>query len=132
MNTDTIQSLNSDGVRIVPEVGIDGVLRVVMSGAVEMRDPGQLLNPFWLSLDQAARERSLKLVELDVRDLSFMNSSGILTLVRWITTMKKNDPAQAYQLIVRYDRSITWQRSSVPTLSKLAPRLVIPSDINGN
>jgi len=124
-----INPLKSEGLYVIPEVGQDGVMRVVMSGAVEMREPGDVLNAYWTSIDEQARERSLKRVELDVRDLNFMNSSGILTLVRWITKLKDG---QAYQLVLQYDRNVTWQRTSIPTLAKLAPAAVITSEINGD
>jgi hypothetical protein len=62
-----------------------------------------------------------------VRDLNFMNSSGILTMVRWITKAKD----KAYQLILQYDRNVTWQRTSIPTLAKLAPGVVVAAEING-
>jgi hypothetical protein len=112
--------LSSDGVSIVPRLDGD-TLRVVMSGAVEMRDPGETLNPYWSALDDEALQRGLKHVELDVRDLNFMNSSGILTLVRWITRAKAR--TDGYRLVLRYDRNVTWQRTSIPTLAKLAPNV---------
>jgi len=124
-----INPLKTEGLYVIPEVGQDGVMRVVMSGAVEMRDPGDVLNPYWIAIDDHVRQGSIKRVELDVRDLNFMNSSGILTLVRWITRLK-NEPA--YQLVLEYDRNVTWQRTSIPTLAKLAPAAVITSEINGN
>ena len=124
-----INPLKTEGLYVIPEVGQDGVMRVVMSGAVEMRDPGDVLNPYWNAIDDHVRNRAIKRVLLDVRDLNFMNSSGILTLVRWITRLK-NEPV--YQLVLDYDRNVTWQRTSIPTLAKLAPAAVITSEINGN
>ena len=129
MSREPINPLKTEGLYIIPEAGDDNVMRVVMSGAVEMRDPGDVLNPYWTSIDEQARDRSMKRVELDVRDLNFMNSSGILTLVRWITKLKN---APAYQLVLEYDRNVTWQRTSIPTLAKLAPAAVVTSEINGN
>jgi hypothetical protein len=118
--------LYAEGLNIVPSLH-EGVLRIKMSGAVEMRDPGELLTPYWNSIDEQARARSLQRIEVDLRDLNFMNSSGILTLVRWITKAKN----KAYQLVLQYDRNVTWQRSSIPTLAKLAPDVVVPTEING-
>lgn len=132
MSREPIAPLETEGLNIVPQVGDDGVMRVVVSGAVEMREPGDVLNPYWTSIDEQARSRSLKRVELDLRDLNFMNSSGLLTLVRWITKLKVQAPAPGYQLVLQYDRNVTWQRTSIPTLAKLAPAAVITSEINGN
>lgn len=125
-----LTSLNAEGVQIVPSVE-DGVMRVRISGAVEMREPGELLNPFWTSVDESARTRGIRRVELDLRDLTFMNSSGILTLVRWITRARGHGPERGYQLVLMYDRNVTWQRTSIPTLAKLAPAVVVPAEING-
>jgi hypothetical protein len=120
--------LTVDTLAIVPRLNGD-TLHIAMSGAVEMRDPGDVLNPYWTLIDEEARRRNLKLVELDVRDLNFMNSSGILTLVRWITRCKTHD--QSYRLVLQYDRNVTWQRASIPTLAKLAPNVVVSAEIDG-
>jgi len=124
---ETLTPLTIEGLSIVPAVH-ETKLRLTMSGAVEMRDPGEMLNPFWTRIDEEARRRNVQSVEVDLRDLNFMNSSGILTLVRWITKLKVSN---AYRLVLRFDRNVTWQRSSIPTLAKLAPNVVVPLEING-
>ena len=68
---------------------------------------------------------------VDLTQVSFMNSSGILTLVRWITKAKAHGAGTGYKIVLRYDRNVTWQRTSIPTLAKLAPNVVVPSEING-
>ena len=130
MSENAFTPFSAEGLSITPHTSGD-VLRVKMIGAVEMRDPGELLNPYWTGLDEAARERKVKRVEVDLRDVNFMNSSGILTLVRWITKAKAHAAADAYTLVLQYDRNVTWQRTSIPTLAKLAPKTVVPSEVNG-
>jgi hypothetical protein len=120
--------LTVDTLSIVPRLEGD-TLYIAMSGAAEMREPGDVLNPYWTLIDEEARRRNLSTVELDVRDLNFMNSSGILTLVRWITRCKA--AGGCYRLVLRYDRNVTWQRASIPTLAKLAPNVVVPMEIDG-
>src|ERR1043166_4233547 len=112
MSQSAFTPLSAEGLSITPQPSGD-VLRVKMTGAVEMRDPGELLNPYWTGIDDAARAKSVKRVEVDLRDVSFMNSSGILTLVRWITKAKTHN---AYMMTLQYDRNVTWQRTSIPTL----------------
>jgi hypothetical protein len=121
MSEIAMQPLSAEGISITPHLGADS-LRLRMSGAVEMRDPGDLLNPFWTSIDEQVRSRGIKRVEVDLRDVNFMNSSGILTLVRWITKAKAHAPENAYSLVLQYDRNVTWQ---------LAPKVVIPAEVNG-
>jgi hypothetical protein len=122
--------LSAEGLSIVPRLE-NGLLRVKVAGAVEMREPGEVLNPYWTAVDEEARRNHIKRVEVDLRDLTFMNSSGILTLVRWITRAKGHPSDVGYTLVLRYDRNVTWQRTSVPTLAKLAPNIVVPAEIDG-
>lgn len=129
MSTPSFSPLNAEGVSVVPKPDGD-VLRIAMSGAVEMRDPGIVLNPYWNSVDDEVRARGIKRVELDLRNLNFMNSSGILTLVRWITRAKGHGP-NGYRIALQFDRNVTWQRTSIPTLAKLAPDIVTATEVNG-
>jgi hypothetical protein len=123
-----VPPLKVDTLTILPLLDGD-TFRVAMSGAVEMRDPGDVLNPYWTLIDEEALRHNLKTIELDVRDLNFMNSSGILTLVRWITRCKSR--MNGYRLVLRYDHNVTWQRASIPTLAKLAPNMVVSAEIDG-
>lgn len=114
------ESFLGDGVQIVPLLS-EGVLRVTMSGSVEMRDPGAALNPFWEALDERASRLGVERVEVDMSGVSYMNSSGILTLVRWITRVRDRVGAPGYRMTFHFDENVTWQRTNVPILAKLAP-----------
>jgi hypothetical protein len=125
----TFPPLTTEGLTVFAKTG-NGFLRIMLAGAVEMRDPGELLNPYWSHIDEEVRRLGLQRVEIDVRDLNFMNSSGLLTLVRWITKAKAHTTG-AYHMTLKYDRNVTWQRASIPTLAKLAPEIVTAADSNG-
>ena len=129
-NPSNFAPLNAEGVSVVPTLQSNS-LQLSIAGAIEMRDPGDVLNPYWNMIDEEVRRRKLKRVEVDMRDLNFMNSSGILTLVRWITKAKSHPATDSYQMVLKYDRNVTWQRTSIPTLAKLAPNIVVSSEING-
>ena len=128
-NPQIFAPLTAEGVTVVPRLE-NGVLRVSMSGAVEMRDPGVVFNPWWNALDDELRRRAIQRVEVDLRDLNFMNSSGILTMVRWLSRAKGHG-STAYRIELQYDRNVTWQRTSIPTLAKLAPGVVVAKAIDG-
>src|SRR5438046_8847825 len=112
MQAMNIVPLYAEGLNVIPSIE-DGVLRVRMSGAVEMRDPGDLLTPYWNKIDEKALERSLRRVEVDLRDHNFMISSGLLTLVRWITRGKTHPAGKPYQLVLQYDRNATVERQAI-------------------
>lgn len=128
-NETMVPPFNAEGLTVSSKVS-QGVLKIMLAGAIEMRDPGDLLNPYWNKLDEETRRLGIRDVEIDVRDLSFMNSSGLLTLVRWITRAKSHT-ADAYRMVLRYDRNVTWQRASIPTLAKLAPDVVTATESHG-
>lgn len=67
--------LTAEGLSIVPRME-GNTLKIAVSGAVEMRDPGDVLNPYWNRVDDEVRRRRIRRVEVDLRDLNFMNSSG--------------------------------------------------------
>jgi hypothetical protein len=118
-----ITSLSSGDLKIAPAQ--DGeILRIKMSGIVDMRDPQTLLNPYWEKLDKELVSAGIKEVELDVRGLDFMNSAGIICMVRWITLAKAHAPEETYRIVVQHDASIGWQKKTIPLFLKLAPAIV--------
>jgi hypothetical protein len=116
-----------DEVRVVPSRD-EGVLRVALSGNVDMRDPGEVFNPFWADVDAEAVRQGIGRVEVDLRSVGFMNSSGILTLVRWVMKLIAHDGGARYRVLFRYDPGVTWQSTNVPVLARLAPEAVSISD----
>ena len=112
--------LDAEDVQV--SVRLDGaVLHLAMSGSVETRDPGGVLDPYWHTLDDTLRREGVPHVELDISALDFMNSSGILTLVRWVMKVAAQP---AYQILIRYDDEVAWQQTSLPVLVRLAPAVV--------
>jgi hypothetical protein len=119
-----ITSLSSGDLKIVPAQD-GGMLRIKMSGIIDMRDPQTLLNPYWEGIDKELVDTGIKEVELDVRGLDFMNSSGIICMVRWLTLAKAHPPEKAYRIVVQHDPTIGWQKKNIPLFLKLAPAIVV-------
>jgi hypothetical protein len=113
-----LQPLSVDGLEILPSRTGD-VLHLAMSGSIEMREPEGVLTPFWTALDAEAERSGVTRVEVDLRRVGFMNSSGIMTLVRWLMALKDR-PSGGYRVLFRYDSNVTWQRTNLPVLAKLA------------
>ncbi len=87
------------------KVHFEGILR--LSGAQEYQPIEDLLHKV-LATDP-------KTVTLDVRALSFLNSSGINVLYKFaIAARKKGD----LQLVVHGSKAVPWQGKSLPNLKK--------------
>jgi hypothetical protein len=120
MTESRFASLRADGVTIKAQLETD-VLRIVMTGSLESRDPRASFDPYWTALDDAIRRERVTRVVLDIRGLEYMNSSGILTLARWLMKVTSHS---TYQVVIEHDPDLTWQHSNVPVLAKLAPAVV--------
>ena len=101
----------------------DGVA-VVFSGDIDLTDPSVILDPFFESIHQGAIASGFKAVVSDFSKLDFLNSSGIKAIAKWIMKLMSVTPDQQYKIKIVYDKNITWQATSLPTLKFLVPDVV--------
>ena len=113
----------AEGLKILPELAGDR-LRISLSGTIAVRDPATLLNPFFDALEEEAVRSGVATVEADLRGLSFVNSSAIGTLVRWVMRLLARPEGTGYSLVLVYDRKVSWQRINVPMMATIAPAVV--------
>jgi hypothetical protein len=100
-------------------------LRIALVGAAELQIEGTLNTP--TAQNEAARHLSalherivtekLTSFTVDLRKLTFVNSSAIRLFVDWIAKAS----SAHYKLVFMTDRSITWHRLSFSVLKSLAP-----------
>jgi hypothetical protein len=69
----------------------------------------------------AVMSAGLKLLQLDVTGLEFLNSAGIKALVNWLIAIKKQQPQDRYFIVLQYDEGITWQSKGLKPLACVAP-----------
>lgn len=72
---------------------------------------------------QTALELSIAEVQMDLRELEFMNSSCFKSFVSWISDVS-DLPAGQYRIRFLSNPSILWQRRSLHALSCFAAELV--------
>jgi len=70
-------------------------------------------------LNEAATQESLQ-ITLDVRDLEFLNSSGINVLSKFVINIRQQ---KTKQITVRGSDDIPWQEKSLRNLQRLMPSL---------
>ena len=101
----------------------DGVLQATVSGNADL-NVRLALERFLAAVHDEARAQKLRTVSLDVRQLAFMNSSCLKSLVVWVTQIQDLPVEQRYQVMVRSSPTLYWQKRSLVAISSLASDIV--------
>ena len=96
---------------------------LAMSGSVLDMDPGALLMPHIRDLHERIVRQGIRTFNIDVRALSFVNSSGIRVFIDWLGLMQRS--RSPYTLRVVMDPSVTWQRLTFAALESVARGAVV-------
>jgi len=75
-----------------------------------------------LDLMIKAADAKPKTLTLDVRELQFLNSSGINTLAKFIIQVRKHNVSQ---VVIQGSSQFPWQAKSLKNLQRLLPELQI-------
>jgi hypothetical protein len=94
---------------------------ITLRGTIAIPDPGLVLGGCVRALHEAALADSLSELKVDVRQLTFVNSSAIRLFVDWSSWV---GVAGSYVLRFRTDRRITWQRTSFAVLQSLGGKSI--------
>jgi hypothetical protein len=68
--------------------------------------------------------KKIPFIVADFTGLTFLNSSGIKAVAKWIMKLAMLPPDQKYQIRIAHNKAITWQVTSLPTLTFLVPGAV--------
>jgi hypothetical protein len=98
---------------------------VELVGVIAIPDPGRVLGTFFAALHRSVTSDGLPEISVDVRHLTFVNSSAIRLFVDWATWVRNARPEDGYVIRFRTDRRITWQRTSFSVLQSLAPKSIV-------
>jgi anti-anti-sigma factor len=101
----------------------DGKLMTKLSGNADVAVRTALAD-FLNQVHEAAKSQSVSQVVVDLRDLEFMNSACLKTMVTWIFVARELPTQSRYQILLVSDPAVLWQRRSVQALSCVATELV--------
>ncbi len=103
---------------------ISNGVKVTFTGDIDVQNPEPIFVPYFESIHNKVIENGVKYVELDFTKLTFLNSSGIKTLIKWITKVTPLPAEQKYRFKIVANSEITWQETSLKMLAMLAPGLI--------
>ena len=100
---------------------------LLLAGSITAKEPDRSLGTFFRSVHDAALADALKALKVDVRGLTFVNSSAIRLFIDWAIWVSQPKRA-SYKLSFVRNPAITWQRVSFPAIAQLAPEHVTVLD----
>jgi len=112
--------VEEQGLTLAPVPGTKGRVRFTGTGEAE---GAAVLDRFLSLLHEHTLARELPEVTLELEGLEFINSSCLKAMVAWI--YKVDTEGRPYKIRLRRDPSMHWQRTSLATLQRLAPEVVI-------
>lgn len=83
------------------------------------------LGKFLVGLHVAALNQKVTDVQIDLRELYFMNSSCLRHLVTWLSSVNELPQAQQYRLVFMSNANLRWQARSLQALKHFAEGLVV-------
>jgi len=106
------------------KVNFDGKGTLSMSGKLAaMPDEYEKIEDFFESVIDAVSEANTMELVLDLRELIYLNSSGIKTLC--VSLVMEADDAEGLYLKILCKNSLTWQVETLPTFKDLMDNLEI-------
>jgi hypothetical protein len=120
MNKLNIEPIAEERIQIDVTDIPDG-LQIRFTGDIDMEDPGIILDPLFDKLHRGMISQNLKEVCADFTGLNFLNSSGIKSVAKWIMKLSELSSEIKYLIKIVHNKDITWQVTSLPTLTFLVP-----------
>jgi hypothetical protein len=115
--------IEEEGLILGPVEGVGGRVRFAGSGEAE---GAAVLDRFLGLLHRQALSQKLPEVTIELEKLEFINSSCLKAMVAWI--YKVDTEGRPYTIRLVRDAALHWQRTSLATLQRLAPQVVVLQD----
>lgn len=93
-------------------------------GDIDMEDPSVILDPLFEKVHTGVVNNKLGEVIANFKELNFLNSSGIKAVAKWIMKLAMLPADKKYNIRIQHNKAITWQVTSLPTLTFLVPGAV--------
>src|SRR6185295_6074988 len=115
-----LPNVEEEGLQLGPVPGANDRVRFAGTGEAE---GAAVLDRFLTLLHRQVLSLELRRVTIELAELEFINSSCLKAMVAWI--YKVDTEGRPYKIHLRRDASMHWQRTSLATLQRLAPEVVV-------
>jgi hypothetical protein len=98
---------------------------LTFDGEIEAADPSAFLEPLLDSVHGRVMASRAPAMTVDITRLSFLNSSGIKCLLKWIMKILTLEIPARYTLTFRYSEQVTWQHVSLKAMAIVGRGVVL-------
>lgn len=98
------------------EILPDSCLQI--QGTITLMNPTEAIGPYLEQVHQAIVADKLREFRVDVKRLTFVNSSAIRLFADWV--IRVEDGGKPYQLVFATDTSKSWQRTAFRSIASLS------------
>lgn len=94
---------------------------IILSGIMDDKNPGAYLIPFLDKVHKDIMEKNISAIDIDIRDLAYINSSGIKDIINWFLKIESQDNGPKYSITFLCSRESRWQGLSIAMIQKIIP-----------
>jgi len=98
--------------------------QILFRGEIDQTDPSEFLGPFFKTILAQAVESGLDAVEIDIRQLGFINSSGVKAFVVFLVGLLSLPTEKRFLVNFAINKEVTWHNAVVAPLRIMAPNFV--------
>jgi hypothetical protein len=124
MNKYSIEPKSFDNARI-SLLDENGEITLTIEGDIDMRDTSIDFLPYLIMVHEILVKNNVNSINLNLLNLTFMNSNGIKSLINWIMKMTELPDSNRYKIHISANNEIAWQESTLPVLQKLFPDYIL-------
>ena len=103
---------------------VDGTVCMKLGGKVDIQNPDEVLLPVLLRLDKDFVASQVREVDFDIKELEFINSSGIKVVLQMVMSIVNRHESQQYKINFYHDPASSYQKKSFNAITFLAPNLI--------
>lgn len=96
---------------------------LTIEGSIDSQNPNSFMDPFFKEVHEYLISNRVDEIKVDVRGLTYLNSSGIREIILWLMKIMQTPPDDQYRVVFMCNEKYTWQESAMSNFILLNEKL---------
>jgi hypothetical protein len=97
---------------------------LILYGDFDLENPYLVLDPFFDKVHSEMIKNEIKNINVNAKELNFINSSSIKCIVKWIVAIQKIENLKRYTITFLTNKNALWQNLSFESLKYFAQDII--------